>query len=94
MKPCEQTNARKDEKEADNLKPEQHTYLRYANAPPTELASETAAAVHNQNHPSHQTLIQMRVKEHNRRGKLPDQKGDVSEVVRRAKPEVKARAAA
>jgi len=33
----------------------------------------------------------MRVKEHNRRGKLPDQKGDVSKVVLRAKPDVKAR---
>jgi len=36
----------------------------------------------------------MRVKEHNRRGKLPDQKGDVSKVVLEAKPDVKARAAA
>lgn len=31
---------------------------------------------------------------HNRREKLPDQKGDVSKVVLRAKPDVKARAAA
>ena len=42
-------------------------------------------------HPSHLTWTQMRVKEHNRRGKLPDQKGDVSKVVLRAKPDVKAR---
>jgi hypothetical protein len=29
---------------------------------------------------------------HNRRGKLPDQKGDVSKKVRKAKADVKARA--
>lgn len=45
-------------------------------------------------HPSHLTWTQMRVKEHNRRGKLPDQKSDVSKVVLKAKPDVKARAAA